>query len=64
MRTDTATPMSVRVVNGGASETKSAALPLGTSYRSYDYCLTVNPDTAAPFTIAEVNALQSGIELA
>jgi len=64
LRTDAVTPMNVRVINHGAVDTKSAALPLATAYRSYDYVLTVNPETGAAFTIAAVNGLQTGIELA
>lgn len=64
IRTDPATAMNVRLVSHGAIDTKSAALALGTGYRSYDYALAVDPETGAPFTIAAVNALQSGVELA
>ena len=50
---------------GAVSANKSAALPLVTTgYRSYDYALTVDPETSAPFTIPAVNTLQTGIELA
>ena len=64
IRTDAATPMGVKVVTRGAVENLSPSLPLGVSYRSYDYVLTTNPETSAPFTIPEVNALQTGVELA
>lgn len=64
MRTDAVTAVNVKLVNRRAADNKSAAFPLGTAYRSYEYCLTVDPETGLPFTIANVNALQSGVELA
>lgn len=65
IRTDTATPMNVKLLNHRVVDTKSAALPLAaTAYRSYEYTLTTDPETGAAFTIANVNALQTGVELA
>lgn len=64
LRTDTLTPINVKLVNRRAADTKSAAIPLGTAYRSYDYALTADPETGFAWTIANVNALQSGVELA
>ena len=65
LRTDTGTAMSVKLVNRRAADTKSASLPINaTAYRSYDYCLTTDPEGGGAFTIANVNALQTGVELA
>ena len=64
LRTDTITARSVKLVNRRAVDTKSAAMALSTAYRTYDYCLTTDPETGAAYTLANVNALQSGVELA
>jgi hypothetical protein len=64
LRTDAVTPINVKLLNRRGATTVGPALPLGTSYRSYDYCLTVDPETGLPFTIADVNALQSGVAFA
>lgn len=64
VRTDAATPMNVKLINRGAVDTASAAIPMTTSYRDYNYVLTADPETAAPWTIAAVNVLQTGVELA
>lgn len=64
LNTDTATSRSIKVVNRRTTDTKSAAMVLSSSaYRTYDYSLTVDPETGAPWTVANVNALQSGVEL-
>ena len=64
INTDAVTPRNVKLVNRRAADTKSSALALSNAWRSYEYALRLDPETAAPWTIANVNALQSGIELA
>ena len=55
----------VKLVNRGAADTKSANLePTMGVFSNVHYVLTVNPETGLPFTVAEVNALQAGIEVA
>jgi hypothetical protein len=57
---------SFKILNrgGGGTITKSAALTPTTSSDTYAYPLLLNPDTGAAWTVAEVNALQSGVEIA
>ena len=61
-KSDTVTARDLRVVNHGSSDTKSAAVGLTTSYATYHYAFTQNPDTSAAWTIANVNSLQAGVE--
>lgn len=53
-----------RILNHGAVDTKSAVNVPTTGLLPYTYGLLLNPETGLPFTIAEVNALQTGIEVA
>jgi hypothetical protein len=53
-----------RLLNHGAADTKSAIVVPTTTAIGYTYGLLLNPETGLPFTIAEVNALQTGIEVA
>lgn len=52
-----------KIVNRRSSDTKSAALDLTQTFAPYHYCLAQDPETSAPWTIANVNALQSGVEV-
>lgn len=63
LKSDTGTK-SVFLVNRRSADNKSAALPLPTAFGSVHYCLSIDPETGAGFTITNVNALQSGIEVA
>lgn len=64
LRTDALTAINVKLLNRRGATNAGTALPLGTTYRSYEHGLTVDPETGVAFTIADVNALQSGVELA
>ncbi|HET9563410.1 MAG TPA: hypothetical protein VFP27_02630, partial [Mycobacterium sp.] len=58
-----ATTKPIKLVNRGGTDTKSGNQePIMGTWRNIHYTLAVNPETGAPFTIAEVNALQSGVE--
>jgi hypothetical protein len=62
--TDAVNPLNVKALNRRSSTTASPASLLTTTYRSHDYALVLDPETAAAWTIADVNSLQSGVELA
>ena len=47
VNTDAVTPRNVKLVNRRAADTKSAALPLSTAWRSYDYALVSDPENVA-----------------
>jgi hypothetical protein len=53
----------MKIVNRRAADNKSAALDLTTSFAPYHYTLVNDPETGAPFTIGNVNSLQSGVEV-
>ncbi|HET9665979.1 MAG TPA: hypothetical protein VFP09_04460, partial [Desertimonas sp.] len=53
----------IRLLNRGNGVIKSDPRePTMGTYTNLSWLLTVNPETGAPFTVAEVNALQSGVE--
>ena len=52
-----------KLVNRRATDNKSGALDLTTSFAPYHYALTNDPETGSAFTLANVNALQSGVEV-
>jgi hypothetical protein len=52
----------LKVVNRGSAATRSAAVGLTTTYTTFYYPLSTNPDTGSAWTIADVNALQGGVE--
>jgi hypothetical protein len=54
---------SFKIVNRRLADTKSAALTLSSTYAPFHYALTQDPETSAAFTVANVNALQSGVEV-
>ena len=56
-------PAQFRIVNHGTADTKSAALSPATSSDGWTYALAQNPDTGTAWTVATVNALQSGVEI-
>jgi hypothetical protein len=60
-KTDSGTRQ-VKLVNRRAADNKSPARDLTTAFGNVHYMLTTDPETAAPWTIANVNALQSGVE--
>ena len=53
----------IKIVNRRTTDTKSAAIDLATTLASYHYALAVDPETSAAWTVANVNALQSGVEV-
>ena len=55
---------SIKVLNQGAGAvTSSPAVILSTTYGPAHMTLPLNPDTSALWTMAEVNALQTGVEV-
>jgi len=54
---------SFKIVNRRAADTKSAALTLTSTFGPFHYPLATDPETGAAWTIANVNALQSGVEV-
>jgi hypothetical protein len=52
-----------KLVNHRTSDHKTAALDLAGTYGAFHYVLMADPDTGAAWTIANVNALQSGVEV-
>jgi hypothetical protein len=62
-KTDAVNLRQVRIVNRRAADNKTAALTLATTYVAFQYMLPTDPETSAAWTIANVNALQSGVEV-
>ena len=62
-KTDAVNARQVKLVNRRSTDTKSVALTLATTYAGYQYALTLDPETSAAWTITNVNALQSGVEV-
>jgi hypothetical protein len=63
-KTDASTRTIYQQVKSGATLDQGAARALTTSYDRYERMLTQDPDTAAAWTLAAVNALQRGPALA
>jgi hypothetical protein len=51
----------IKIVNRRTGDFTSVALPLTTMWDAYHYTLANDPETGVPFTIANVNSLQSGV---
>ena len=64
IRTDAVTARSVKLLNRRAAINAGPAVALTTGYRGIAHSLALDPETGAAWTVANVNALQSGIELA
>jgi hypothetical protein len=62
-RTDAVTPRQIKLVNRRTTDSKSPAIDLTTAYLGYAYAYALDPETSAAWTITNVNALQSGVEL-
>jgi hypothetical protein len=62
-KTDAVNARQIKLVNRRAADTKSVALDLTTTYTGYQYALAQDPETGAAWTIANVNSLQSGVEV-
>lgn len=63
-RKDDATLRQVRSkLKSGSTTSDGASMTLGTSYTTSVDRYELNPDTSAPWTLAQVNALQLGIEV-
>jgi hypothetical protein len=56
-------PRQVKLLSRGSSTNASAARDLGTAFVNAHWATTINPETGVAWTRAEVNALQSGVEL-
>jgi hypothetical protein len=60
-KTDTGTRGVKLMMRNGTTETESSEFPLNTAYTRHESIVyETNPHTSAPFTIAEVNAIQMG----
>jgi hypothetical protein len=57
-----AEPCGISILNKGTTELKSTLRTITTGGDDFRWCLPINPDTGAAWTIAEVNALQSGVQ--
>jgi hypothetical protein len=52
-----------KLVNRRSADNKSGAISPTTAYVGYQYVLENDPETSAAWTVANVNALQSGVEV-
>jgi hypothetical protein len=61
LKTDSAA-RSIKLLNRRSATNASAAQALTTAFAGYHWIQTTDPETAAAWTVADVNALQSGVE--
>jgi hypothetical protein len=62
--TDSGTRGVKLMLRSGATEVESAEFAVNTSYTRHESAIyELNPDTGAPFTISEVNAMQAGAKV-
>lgn len=58
---DTGEVLRLRIVTEGANTSNSGDQSLTTSYASYDYTLTTNPDDSAAWELTDLDGLQIGV---
>lgn len=59
---DSDTPAQMRMLSRGNSDTATEPLTVNTGSHTQHFALATNPETGSAWTVAEVNALQTGIQ--